>query len=106
MFHAIKISKLDQNTHRSLWRNLNLDKEPDDYVMASVSCGDTPFSSIAIMALKKTAELGKMQYPEAVKFLQKSMYMDDIIDSFSNYLKALDIIQGINEMLRMGNFEV
>ena len=55
MFNAIKISKLDQNTHRFLWRNLNLNQDPDDYVMTSVSFGDTPSASIAIMALKRTA---------------------------------------------------
>ena len=51
MFHAIKISELDQNTHRFLWRNLNMDRKPDDYAMLSVSFGDKPSAGIAIMAL-------------------------------------------------------
>ena len=48
----------------------------------------------------------KVQYPEAANVLQRSIYMDDINDSFSNYSKALDIVQGVDDILRMGNFEV
>ena len=32
--------------------------------------------------------------------------MDDIIDSFSNYSKSLNIVQGVDEILKMGNFEI
>jgi hypothetical protein len=40
MYHAIKMSIVDQHTHRFLWRDDEMD-EPDTYVMTSVSFGNT-----------------------------------------------------------------
>ena len=65
MYHAVKISLLDQHTHRFLWRNLKVDRKPDVYVMTSVSFGDKPAGNIAMAALHKTAEYAKQIYPEA-----------------------------------------
>ena len=41
-------------------------REPDTYVMKSVSFGDKPAGNIAIIALNKTAEMSKSEFPEAV----------------------------------------
>ena len=57
MFHSIEITPVDQMTHRFLWRNLNTTKEPDNYVITAVNFGDRPSAAIAIIALRKTAEL-------------------------------------------------
>ena len=54
MYHAVKITELDQHTHRFLWRDMNHKIEPDVYVMASVPFGDRPVGNIAIVALRKT----------------------------------------------------
>ena len=51
MHHAVKITELDQHTHRFLWRDMNQKIEPDVNVMTSVSFGDRPAGNIAIMAL-------------------------------------------------------
>ena len=57
MYHAVKLSLMDQHTHRFLWRNLELHRKPDVYVMTSVSFGDRPAGNIAMAALRKTAEM-------------------------------------------------
>ena len=66
MYHAIKLSELDQHTHRFLWRDCNVTRDPDSYVMTSVSFGDKPAGNIAITALNKTAEMSESDFPEAV----------------------------------------
>ena len=106
MFHAIKISELDQNTHRFLWRDLDMNKKPNDYAMLSVSFGDKPSAAIAITALRKTAELAEERYPEAANVLKKSVYMDDFVDSFESYRQASKIVQDIDEVLKIGNFKI
>lgn len=56
MYHSVKISPLDQHTHRFLWRDLEEREPPDTYVMTSVSFGDKPAGAIAMLAMRKTAE--------------------------------------------------
>ena len=53
MNHSVRITELDQHTHRFLWRNMKLDREPDTYVMTAVCFGDKPAGNIAITALRK-----------------------------------------------------
>ena len=65
MYHAVKISLLDQYKHRFLWRNMVVSRKPDAYVMTSVSFGDKPARNIAIAAFNETAEIGKCSFPRA-----------------------------------------
>ena len=67
MYHAVKISPLDQHTHRFLWRDLDQSKPPESYVMTFGSFGDLPAGSIATVALRKTAKMNENKYPEAAK---------------------------------------
>ena len=32
MYHTVKIDSIDQHTHRFLWRNIEIEREPDVYV--------------------------------------------------------------------------
>ena len=76
MYHAIKIRGIDQHTHRYLWRNMDVDAEPSINVMSSVCFGDGPSGNMAIVALKKTAEMGKDKFPEAAEIVLKNTYVD------------------------------
>ena len=55
LYHSIRISKLDQHTHRFLWRNLNTQCKPDTYVMLVVSFGDKPAGAMSALCVCKTA---------------------------------------------------
>ena len=57
MYHAIKLSPIDQQTHRFLWRDLDVKKPPSMYVMTSVCFGDKPASAISSLALQKTVDM-------------------------------------------------
>ncbi|XP_064104361.1 uncharacterized protein LOC135214230 [Macrobrachium nipponense] len=37
MYNSVRISELDQHTHRFLWRDLETDREPDNYVLTTVT---------------------------------------------------------------------
>ena len=75
--------------HRFLWRDMNVFGEPDTYVIQRVSFGDKPSATIATVALRKTAQMGKELNPEEAKIVMENTYMDDIIDSVSDKRKAL-----------------
>ena len=81
MYHAVKIDSIDQHTHRFLWRNMEIERESDVYVITSVSFGDKLAGYIATLAFRKTAEMGKETYPKAANVFQNSTYVDDINDS-------------------------
>ena len=75
MYHSIKLSNLDQHTHRFLWRDLNLSIEPKTFMMISVSFGDRPAAAISAVALKKTAEIHAGWYPLASNLILTSTYV-------------------------------
>ena len=82
MYHSVHLSQLDQHMHRFLWRDLNLNKPMDTYIMTRVCFGDKPAGTIAAVALQKTALEFKDQYPKSVDVILNNAYVDDIIDSF------------------------
>ena len=106
MYHAVKISLLDQHTHRFLWRNLKVDRKPDVYVMTSVSFADKPAGNIAMAALHKTAEYAKQIYPEAAFTILRNTYVDDVIGSFGDAATAEKVMKEIDELIRRGGFAI
>ena len=65
MYHTVKTKTIDQQTHRFLWRDMNIKRPPDTYVIQRVSFGNKPSGKIATVALRKTAEMGQDKYPKA-----------------------------------------
>ena len=74
--------------------------------MQRVSFGDRPAGAIAIVALKKTAEMGKEQYPQAAKTIADNTYMDDIIDSVNDHQEAKTLMNNIESLIAKGGFQV
>ena len=59
MYHAVKIDSIDQHTHRFLWRNMEIEREPDVYVITSVSFGDKPERKYCYTGIEKNCRNGK-----------------------------------------------
>ena len=106
MSHSIKIPLRDQMTHLFLWRDLVTEKESDTYAITAVNMGDRPSATIAIVALKKTAERKQKELPEAAKTISDNSYMDDIIESVSDQQEATKRTKEIEEILSTGNFKI
>ena len=99
MLHSIKIPLIDQMTYRFLWRDLDTSKEPDTYVMTVVNMGDRPSATIAIVALRKTAEMSMAEFPKASKSILSNSYMDGIPDSARSFKEAERVIKDIDNVL-------
>ena len=106
MYHTVKTSELDQHTHRFLWRNMNSKREPDTYIIQRVSFGDKPSGTIATIALRKTAEMMRNEYPEAADIIQNNTYMNDIIESKDNITMASKLSQDIEKAIIKGGFQI
>ena len=106
MYHAVKIDSIGQHTHRFLWRNMEIEREPDVYVITSLSFRDKPAGNIASLALRKTAEMGKETYSKPANVIQNITYVDDIIDSVDSLNEAKELTEDIDKLLQPGGFEI
>ena len=105
-YFRIRIPEPDQHVHRFLWRNQEIDREPDVYVMTVLTFGDKPAPAIAQMALRKTADEAKDEFPVAAQVLKDNTYMDDICDSVLTEEEALELTKCIDSVLETGGFKV
>ncbi|XP_062605795.1 uncharacterized protein LOC134267606 [Saccostrea cucullata] len=106
MYNAIKLSERDQHTHRFVWRDLQIDRPPDHYVLMSVTFGDRPSGAISTMALRMTAEMNREEYPKAAEFVIKNSYVDDLLTSVNTVCEAKEIILNTERLLSCGGFNV
>ena len=106
MFNAIKLSFLDQHTHRFVWRGMDENRKPDHYALTAVPFGDKPSGSIAILAMKKTAELNKYKFPDAYEIIDRDSYVDDIIHSTDTVETGKRCMKEIDKVLAEGGFKI
>ena len=83
-YHMIAIPPPDQHVHRFIWRDYETEREPDGYVKTFLTFGDRPAPTMAITAMRKTAEMNKESNPKAAEAIIKNAYVDDICDSVKN----------------------
>ncbi|XP_063959312.1 uncharacterized protein LOC135154982 [Lytechinus pictus] len=106
MYHRVLIPESDQHVHRFLWRDLQVNRKPDTYVMQVVTFGDKPAPAMAQTALRLTAEEGRAQSPEAADVLKRDTYMDDICTSTDSIEQAKTLTKDIDMILADGGFKV
>ena len=106
MYHRIFIPEVDQQVHRFLWRNLDIERDPDTYVKTVLTFGDKPAPAMAQIALRKTAEESEDIYPNAAQVLKENTYMDDICDSLKTTEEARQLTRDVDEVLAKGGFAV
>ena len=106
MYNTVRLSPLDQSTHRFLWRNFDQSKPPDHYQLSAVTFGDKPSGAIALVALQKTAELGKTEYPEAADVILKNSYVDDILNSTDSIEDVNRLASEVEALLAAGGFKL
>ena len=64
-------------------------RNPDTYVVTSVSHGGRPSGNIATMALRKTAGLKQNEYPQAASMIFDNTYVDYMINSVTDEANKL-----------------
>ena len=85
---------------------MEIDREPDIYMMNRVSFGDKPAGSIATLALRKTAEEFKERYPRAAEVLLTNTYVDDMLDSFDHTQEVIQTTSDVGVVLESGGFSI
>ena len=85
---------------------METNREPNVYVKTVLTFGDKPAPAMAQIALRKTADLAKGSYPEAVQVLKNNTYMDNICDSVCFVEQAKQLTTELDEILMKGRFQV
>ena len=104
MYHSIKLSLQDEMMHLFLWRNLDENKDPDEYAITAVNFGDRPSAAVAIAALQKNVDLGENASQKAKNAIKNNSYMDDILESCPNLDEGLKLMKEIEDILKQGGF--
>ena len=104
MYHHVLIPEGDQHVHQFLWRNLEMEREPDVYVKTVLTFGDKPVPALAQIALRKTTEENKNDYPEAAEVLRKNLYMDDVCGSIDTVAQTQKLTEDLDKVLESGGF--
>ena len=106
MFHSVFLNNKEKQCHRFLWRDMEVTRTPDTYVMERVNMGDKCAPAIASEALIMTAELHEDRFPRAAQLVKESTYVDDMIDSVESLTTAKDLAKNTELLLAEGNFRV
>lgn len=105
MYNCVQISPLDQNCHRFLWREMRTENQPDQYALTTVTFGDSPGGAIAMIALRKTAQMSN-GYPRATRLIENDSYVDYLITSVEDYAAARELMQEVDTVLDKGGFHI
>ncbi|XP_014667006.1 PREDICTED: 40S ribosomal protein S13-like isoform X2 [Priapulus caudatus] len=105
MYHRILIPMIDQHVHRYLWRDLDVDREPDVYVNQVLLFGDKPAGTMAITTLRLTADESRKEYPRAAEVIEANTYMDDMCpyvksEAETTLTQEVDRLLGLGVILR------
>ena len=100
MYHMIAIPEEDQHVHKLLSRNYEV-----KYVKTVLMFGDRPVPTMAITAMRKSANMKKEEKPRAAEAILKNTNVDDICDSV-NIKVAKALMSDIHGVLNVGSFHV
>ena len=91
MYLQIRIPPEDRPKFRFLWRNLEVDRDPDVYEFERVVFGDASAPFRAQFVSQENANIHEDTFPLASETVRKSTYMDDSLDSTRNNDTAIQL---------------
>lgn len=106
MFLRIKIRKEDQWAQRFLWRDMNRIKDPDEYIMSSMTFGLSSSPCAATYVMNRNANEFENEYPQAVQAIRNKHYVDDYLDSVDTVDEAIARIKQVAHVHQQGGFEI
>ena len=103
MFMQVKVAPEDRKFLRFPWNN---DSRIEIYEYISHIFGATDSPCIASYDLRKTARDNEEQFPDALKYVERNIYIDDLYVSTNSLEGAQKILQGMRNVLSKGGFNL
>ena len=99
MYLQIKIDEKDHPYFRMLWRNFDVEGEPQEYEFDHVVFGKNSAPMEAQFVAQENARRHQDQYPLAAETVFESTYMDDSIDSVENETDGVKLYYEIERIV-------
>ncbi|XP_075162768.1 uncharacterized protein LOC142235399 [Haematobia irritans] len=106
MFHQVYIRNEDRQVQRFLWRNCNVEKEPDIYVMNVMIFGASCAPCISQYVKNKNASKFINKLPEASSAVIENHYVDDFLYSTDTVDQAVQIAKQVQYIQRQAGFNL
>ena len=105
MFLAIGL-KDSTDSHRFLWRDLDIKAEPKHCKLVTVTFGvtDSPFKSIEVT--HEHARRHEVEYPLAAIVVLEEGYVDDMMGGAKDSEGATEVFRQLDKLLKIGGFEL
>ena len=78
MYNCVLLEKEDAFMQCFLWRDLDTAREPQTHQVAVNNIGVKPAGAIAAVALHKSTEAHRQDFPETAEQIKESSYVDDL----------------------------
>ena len=103
MFMQIKVAPEDRKILRFLWK---MDGRIETCEYTSHIFGGTDSPCIASYDFRKTVRDNEKQFPDALKYVERRIYMNDLHVSTNSLDGAQKIVQGMKNVLSKGRFNL
>ena len=106
MYHQLVLLPEDRPMHRFLWRNMQINREPEVYEFLRFVFGGCYCPFCAQFTWQKHAEIHQDTYPLAAVAVKNHCYMDDLMPSLDSVEKAIVTRRQLTEMGDKAGFHV
>ncbi|XP_061401555.1 uncharacterized protein LOC133337338 [Musca vetustissima] len=106
MFHQIYIREEDRHVQRFLWRNCEVNREPDVYIMNVMIFGASCAPCISQYVKNINALQFETQFPQAAAAVKDNHYVDDFLYSTDSVDKAVEIAKQTQYIQSKGGFNL
>lgn len=105
MYRQINIVESHRPYQRILWR-FNTTDPISIYQLNTITFGVRSSPFLSLRSIKQLAEDESESYPKAVVYVNRDMYMDDLICSLPNVREAIDVHYQLVNLFHSGGFQM
>ena len=98
MYLRIEVAPEDRPFHGFLWKDLDLQKSPEEYEFGSVVFGVNSSPFLAQFVTQHHEKTPGSEYPLAAETVLKSTYMDDSTDSVSDDQQGIELYRQLSQL--------
>ena len=98
MYRAIELTPEDRDLHRFVWRQ-STEQLLQDFRMTRLTFGVSASSFAANMSVKQNALDFALEYPQAIKAVANSFYVDDGLTGADSIEEAIQLQQHCQQLL-------
>ena len=106
MFLQIELNEDDRDSHRYLWRNLDMSAPPRVFRFNRVTFGVAASPFLAIATVQHHAHIQSGIFPVAAREILNNMYVDDCLSGSFDTASALQLKADLSSLMKSGGFEL